>query len=217
MTPRIWIDTTLRGLAVAVSDDRQILWQSIDHDHRGCSKLAGVFDQARAFVEEKFLSPCSQVIVNCGPGSFTGIKIGCAFAQGLRLSGQFEVYSVSFMEGLARELAAHDPNFTRLILGATRQRGAVVSKANESFAISDLNLATHAALPGDYLLEDWDALAPPYRKIAEPHRDLIHASIKWWDDCHTKSDELLPLYIRASTAEEVLMQKGNSHEASTSR
>ncbi len=61
---------------------------------------------AQIMVEQNFtIQNIGAIVVNHGPGTFTGIRIGIAFALGLSISNNIPLYGISTMEGvLTQEL-----------------------------------------------------------------------------------------------------------------
>jgi tRNA threonylcarbamoyladenosine biosynthesis protein TsaB len=51
----------------------------------------------------------ARVAVTVGPGAFTGVRVGLAFAKGLRLATGAEVLGLSTLECLAAQAAAYKP------------------------------------------------------------------------------------------------------------
>lgn len=68
----------------------------------------------------------SRVVVNTGPGSFTGLRVGIAAARGLALALDCDCIGVTALEGLARECGA-GPDTIHILLNAGR--GEVVCQS----------------------------------------------------------------------------------------
>jgi len=63
--------------------------------------------------------PLTRIIVGLGPGSFSGIRVALAAAQGLALPGKTPIYGARSSDSLARQL----PHVTRLGVFADARRG----------------------------------------------------------------------------------------------
>ncbi len=77
------IETSTTVCSVAVSEDGQTLW--VKEDLKGPSHAVslGVFvDEALAFVDSRGVL-LEAVAVSCGPGSYTGLRIGVSMAKGI--------------------------------------------------------------------------------------------------------------------------------------
>jgi tRNA threonylcarbamoyladenosine biosynthesis protein TsaB len=110
---------------VAVVRDNDVLAElsgdpAVTHGQRLPLDLMRVLDAARTRLEDVEL-----LAVAAGPGSFTGLRVGIATAQGLALARGLRIVPVSTLEALARE-ALHDAGREALI-GAwiDAQRGEV--------------------------------------------------------------------------------------------
>jgi tRNA threonylcarbamoyladenosine biosynthesis protein TsaB len=93
--------------------------------------------------------------VAAGPGSFTGLRVGIATAQGLAMARARRVVPVSALEALAR--SAINPN-TPIAAWMDAHRGEVFSEVYGPNG-SDLLVRAESSLPSA-LLESWDRPFP---------------------------------------------------------
>ena len=95
------IDTTCANLTVAVADEKKVYAEHQQTMARGQAEqligtLQNVLDEAG-----KKLKDIQAIIVNVGPGSFTGVRIGLATARALGLALQIPVWGVTAFETYA--------------------------------------------------------------------------------------------------------------------
>jgi tRNA threonylcarbamoyladenosine biosynthesis protein TsaB len=89
------------------------------------------------------LSQIERVLVTLGPGSFTGIRAGIAFCEGLCFSGKRTLHGVSTL----RALAAHFPENGEIILHARADFYYVGSAEGETLRQFKTKPETHENLP----------------------------------------------------------------------
>jgi len=100
--------------------------------------LQDVLNQAKATLPQ-----IKQVLVTLGPGSFTGLRTGIAFAEGLCFAGNRELYSISTLKALRC--------LRRLAAGSAHSQCAVVLKARPGwfYVGQDLGLDSTSDLASD--------------------------------------------------------------------
>jgi len=112
-------ETATEACSVAVLDDGRVL-ERFDIAPRRHTELA--LPWAQALLAEAGLGKAQldAVAVGCGPGAFTGVRLGVALAQGIALGLDLPVVPVSTLQALAcRALAAGE---TRRIVAAIDAR-----------------------------------------------------------------------------------------------
>lgn len=83
MSRILHIETSIQACSVAVSEDGQTLFTLEDLDGPNHNVKLGVFvDEALSFADSHAL-PLDAVAVSCGPGSYTGLRIGVSMAKGV--------------------------------------------------------------------------------------------------------------------------------------
>ena len=95
------IETSTDVCSVAVSEDAQVIFQEEDHaGQRGGSsaeRLGTFVDEALSFTDSHAI-PFDAVAVSCGPGSYTGLRIGVSMAKGICYGRNLKLLSVPTLE-----------------------------------------------------------------------------------------------------------------------
>ena len=77
------IETSTSACSVAVSEDGQNIFKKEDLNGPSHAVSLGVFvDEALSFADNHAM-PLDAVAVSCGPGSYTGLRIGVSMAKGI--------------------------------------------------------------------------------------------------------------------------------------
>src|SRR4029453_10268067 len=95
-------DSSTEWCSVAVGDGAH--WHARD-EHAGQSHSELLLPLVRRMLAEAglVLAQLDGIAFGAGPGSFTGIRIGCGVAQGLSLGAELPVVAVPTLEALAQE------------------------------------------------------------------------------------------------------------------
>ena len=95
------IETSTDVCSVAISDSGQVIFNKEDHsgpNHAG--KLGVYVDEALDFLDSHGL-PLEAVAVSCGPGSYTGLRIGVSMAKGICYGRGVKLIAVPTLELMA--------------------------------------------------------------------------------------------------------------------
>lgn len=92
------IETSTDVCSVAVSQDGACIFSKEDHSGPNHAVKLGVFvDEALSFADSHAI-PLDAVAVSCGPGSYTGLRIGVSMAKGICYGRNIKLISVPTLE-----------------------------------------------------------------------------------------------------------------------
>ena len=92
------IETSTDVCSVAVSEDAQVIFQQDDHSGPNhAERLGTMVDEALSFTDSHAI-PFDAVAVSCGPGSYTGLRIGVSMAKGVCYGRNLKLISVPTLE-----------------------------------------------------------------------------------------------------------------------
>ncbi len=103
------IETSTSVCSVAVSNDAQCIFNKEDHSGPNHAVKLGTFvDEALSFIDNHAI-PLDYVAVSCGPGSYTGLRIGVSMAKGVCYGRDVKLIGIPTLEVLATPvLLYHD-------------------------------------------------------------------------------------------------------------
>ncbi len=113
------IDTALDACTAAVFEDGRALGVRTETMARGHSERLGGFVRDAVAEAGGGFEALDRIGVTIGPGSFTGLRVGLAFAQGLGAALGVPVVGISTLEALARS-ADDDAGRTAAVIDARR-------------------------------------------------------------------------------------------------
>lgn len=102
------IETSTQVCSVAVSDDSQVIYhdeagmagsvaENGEHKGNAAEKLGSMVDEAMSFADSHAI-PFDAVAVSCGPGSYTGLRIGVSMAKGICFGRDLKLIAVPTLE-----------------------------------------------------------------------------------------------------------------------
>ena len=95
------IETSTDVCSVAISDSGQVIFNKEDHSGPNHAvKLDVYVDEALDFLDSHGL-PLEAVAVSCGPGSYTGLRIGVSMAKGICYGRGVKLIAVPTLELMA--------------------------------------------------------------------------------------------------------------------
>ena len=98
----LFVDTSRKGISMALLESdaaRPRYEESVDETARGetaSAMLDALLEKTGATLDQ-----VTRVMVTLGPGSFSGLRTGVAFCEGLSFSGKRKLYGVSTLQALA--------------------------------------------------------------------------------------------------------------------
>ena len=95
------IDTCLGASSVAVLDGERVLAAMSEPMTRGHQERIGILARAAAAEAGVSFAQLTRIAVTVGPGSFTGLRVGLAFAKGLATALSIPCVGVNTLESLA--------------------------------------------------------------------------------------------------------------------
>lgn len=226
-------DTATAMLTVAVGDGHRVLAEKNllaprAHMSLLLPNIKEVLDRARISLEQ-----VDCLVVGTGPGSYTGLRIGVATAQGLANATGKPLLGISTLDSLAYPLRSY-PHRLLPVIDAKRKEvyASLYEGSNNSKpcrildyqVLSPLQLCQRIKREGDKVLFTGDALIPYYSIFQRELREMmLVADEKYWypraRSLIAQAQEniiseayfrVLPIYIRLSDAEEVLKRKEQS-------
>ncbi len=148
------IETSTEVCSVAVSEDSQVIFHEEEHPEEGklgssAEKLGTMVDNAMSFADSHGI-PLDAVAVSCGPGSYTGLRIGVSMAKGICFGMDLKLLAVPTLELLC----------VPLLLGERIEEGALLcpmldARRMEVYAgIYDRSLRTVREVRADIVTEE---------------------------------------------------------------
>ena len=133
------IDTSLGGVALATA---QLTANSHTIDNKFICPQKRAAERMLAVETQKILAhapPLTKTIVSIGPGSFTGIRIGIAFACGLAASPQ-QLLGISSLQAIAAWLAVERNTAAHIYHAITAESGVVAYASEGEVKLANVNL-----------------------------------------------------------------------------
>ncbi|NLI35233.1 MAG: tRNA (adenosine(37)-N6)-threonylcarbamoyltransferase complex dimerization subunit type 1 TsaB [Bacteroidales bacterium] len=101
------IETSTNICSVAVSQDGAVIYQQQDEKGTSQNVSLGCFvDKALSFIDSHAI-PLDSVAVSCGPGSYTGLRIGVSMAKGVCYGLNIPLIGITTLEVLCVPILLH--------------------------------------------------------------------------------------------------------------
>ena len=104
------IETSTNVCSVAVSEDGQCIFEQQERGEHGAGaeRLGTMVDEAMSFTDNHAI-PFDAVAVSCGPGSYTGLRIGVSMAKGICYGRNLKLLAVPTLELLCVPVLLRNP------------------------------------------------------------------------------------------------------------
>ncbi len=104
------IETSTNVCSVAVSENGQCIFEQEERGERGAGaeRLGTMVDEALSFTDNHAI-PFDAVSVSCGPGSYTGLRIGVSMAKGICYGRDLKLIAVPTLELLCVPVLLRHP------------------------------------------------------------------------------------------------------------
>ena len=104
------IETTDKNLSICLSKDYKVFIEN--NYNMGVTHSVVLFDAVKKLLDDNSIKVCDieKIVVSNGPGSFTGIRIGIAFAMGLSINKNIKIHYADTLESLSYNYCSNDNN-----------------------------------------------------------------------------------------------------------
>ena len=188
----LFIDTTTKDLIVAiVTDDGVIDLSEHDvgtrHSERLCGAVAELLAKANLTFDQLDAYACS-----VGPGSFTGIRIGVSTTKGYVVACPKPLIAVNNLQAIASSVANGN------------KQCAFIDAGNGYYYANYTDGVAPCLVPYDFAETHPDV---PLCALASQYMDGLCAIVRNKFAAKQFDDDLVPVYIRRSQAEDNLAKK----------
>lgn len=199
------IETSTTVCSVAVSQDGQTIFNEEDLKGPSHAVSLGVFvDEALSFIDSH-ASPLDAVAVSCGPGSYTGLRIGVSMAKGICYGRNLPLIGIPTLEVLSVPvLLYHDLPEDALLCPMIDARRMEVYAA-----VYDRALKVKRAIAADIVDEnsylDYLNEHPVYfygNGAAKCREKITHPNAHFIDDIHPLAKMMFSLSEKAVATED---------------
>lgn len=199
------IETSTSVCSVAVSQDGQTIF--VKEDLKGPSHAVslGVFvDEALSFIESHAI-PLDAVAVSCGPGSYTGLRIGVSMAKGVCYGRNLPLIGIPTLEILCVPiLLYHDlPEDALLCPMLDARRMEVYAAIYDRALNAKREIAADIVDENSYL--DYLNKCPVYffgNGASKCREKITHPNAHFIDDIHPLAKRMFPLAEKAAANED---------------
>lgn len=199
------IETSTEVCSVSVSQDGMSIFTKEDFNGPSHATLLGVFvDEALSFVDNHAI-PLDAVAVSCGPGSYTGLRIGVSMAKGVCYGRNIPLIGLPTLEVMCVPvLLEHDIPEDALLCPMIDARRMEVYAA-----VYDRSLKAVREIGADIIDESSYAELLEDRPVyffgngaAKCKEKITHKNARFIDDVHPLAKWMFPLAEKAVAKED---------------
>ncbi|MDR0745142.1 MAG: tRNA (adenosine(37)-N6)-threonylcarbamoyltransferase complex dimerization subunit type 1 TsaB [Mediterranea sp.] len=194
------IETSTAVCSVAVSEDGQHIF--VREDFQGSSHatlLGGFVDEALSLVDSHAV-PLDAVAVSCGPGSYTGLRIGVSMAKGICYARETPLIGLPTLEVLTVPvLLYHELSDDALLCPMIDARRMEVYAAIYDRALNVVRKTSADIIDEQSYLDDLNE-RPVYffgNGAAKCREKITHPNAHFIDDIHPLAKMMFPLAEKA--------------------
>lgn len=198
------IETSTSACSVAATQDGQVLFVKEDLEGPSHAVSLGVFvDEALSFLDSHAI-PLDAVAVSCGPGSYTGLRIGVSMAKGICYGREIPLIGVPTLKVLCVPMLLHRdlPEEALLCPMIDARRMEVYA------AVYDRALQTKREVAADIVDEnsylEFLEKGPVYffgNGSAKCREKIVHPNACFIDNIHPLAKMMMPLAEKAVAEE----------------
>lgn len=225
------IDTSATAASAALCDEEKIIGEFFINTKLTHSRtLMPMIESLLSNTDTKILD-VDAIAVNCGPGSFTGVRIGVAAAKGLAFADELPCIEVSTLESLAYNLqcskciicSVMDARCSQVYNALFRCDGKEIQRLCEDRALSISELCDELRGCNEEIMLVGDGAQLCYNAMKELLPNVVFAplslrfqraastaiiALRKYNDGETLSAaQLMPIYLRLPQAERELKKK----------
>lgn len=194
------IETSTSVCSVAASQDGQTIFVKEDLQGPSHAVSLGVFvDEALSFVDSHAI-PLDAVAVSCGPGSYTGLRIGVSMAKGVCYGRNVPLIGIPTLEVLSVPvLLYHDLPEEALLCPMIDARRMEVYAAVYDRALN-VQRPVAADIVDENSYREYLDRGPVYffgNGAAKCREKILHPNARFIDDIHPLAKMMFPLAEKA--------------------
>lgn len=194
------IETSTQVCSVALSEDGQCIFSKTDFEGPSHAVTLGVYvDEALSFADSHAI-PLDAVAVSCGPGSYTGLRIGVSMAKGICYGRNLPLIGIPTPEVMCVPLLLDEelPE-DALLCPMIDARRMEVYAALYDRALHPVR-EIEAVIIDESSYEDYLNLGPVYffgNGAAKCKEKILHPNARFVEDIHPLAKWMFPLAEKA--------------------
>lgn len=194
------IETSTQVCSVALSEDGQCIFSKTDFEGPSHAVTLGVYvDEALSFADSHAI-PLDAVAVSCGPGSYTGLRIGVSMAKGICYGRNLPLIGIPTLEVMCVPLLLDEelPE-DALLCPMIDARRMEVYAALYDRALHPVR-EIEAVIIDESSYEDYLNRGPVYffgNGAAKCKEKILHPNARFVEDIHPLAKWMFPLAEKA--------------------